>query len=124
MAVRVATKIAKDWFTPEDQKNDPEPTRYLLEPLDGVQFMNVAAHGEINAEGFFTPNQTGRLMLVKMGLVGWEHFYDRDSGDELEFRPNRIKFVPGDHLIEIANEILSRAALEAAEAKNLQSPSQ
>ena len=119
MATKALTGFTPTWFTPTDQrdKDIDRPTRYKLKPLDGIQFLEVAANGDTQADGTFMPNHKGRLLLLRNGIKGWENVVDHDD-ETLEFNIARIKFIPAPHLVECVNEILERSALGAADEKN------
>jgi hypothetical protein len=120
VAVRAITKLVAEWFTPSDQLELPDgenPTRYLLKPLNGLQFMELMPLGTINTQDHFAPTHAGRMLLLRYGLQGWEGVLD-ENGEPLEFNRRMFTAIPPSHLIECAHEILARSALEAAEAKN------
>lgn len=120
MAVQALTGLVAEWFTPSDQADDDAPARYKIKPLNGFQFMEVAQHGVIGTDGSFTPNHKGLLMLLHYGLKDWENVLDHE-GNALPFNLQRTKFIPTPHLVECANEILGRSALEAEAEKNSES---
>lgn len=117
MATKALTGLVAEWFTPEDQKDDEQPTRYKLKPLDGIQFMEVAANGDTLADGTFMPNHRGRLLLLRYGMKDWENVIDHD-GEKLEFNLARLKFIRAQHLVECSNELLTRSAMGDDDAKN------
>lgn len=119
MSVRALTGLAPEWYTPDDQKDDERPTRYKIKPLDGLQFLEVAANGEIAPDGSFTPNHAGRLLLLRYGIKDWENVDDAaKDGKPLKFNLARIKFLPVPHLVELSNVLLERSALGAQDQKN------
>lgn len=119
MSTKALTGLVAEWFTPTNQRGDEveDPTRYKIKPLDGLQFLEVASHGKVLANGDFLPDHTGRLLLLRHGLKDWENLLDH-AGEPLAFNLARIKFVPVDHLGEIASEILQLSALGAEDRKN------
>lgn len=119
MATKALTGLVAAWFTPSDQVGEDveDPTRYYIKPLDGLQFMEVAANGDILKDGSFIPSHTGRMLLLRHGLKGWENVLEPD-GKPLEFNLARIKFLNANHLIELTNEILERSSLGAEDQKN------
>lgn len=120
MTTKALTGLVAEWFTPADQADDETPTRYKLKPLNGLQFMEVAQHGNVDGDGAFTPNHKGRLLLLHHGLKDWENVVD-DKDESLGFNLARIKFIPTTHLVEISNELLMRSALGAEAEKNSES---
>ena len=95
MSTKALTGLKPEWFTPSDQRpalEDPElpesednpmievedPTRYKVKALDGIAFMEVAAHGEALFDGTFLPDHSGRLLLLHGGLKEWENLDDPD----------------------------------------------
>lgn len=117
MATKALTGLKSEWFTPNDQKENDQPTRYKLKPLDGLQFYEVCNNGEFRGDDSFIPNQTGRLLLLRYGMKEWENVLDHKD-KPLKFNISRIRLIPTGHLSEIVNRILEISALGAADEKN------
>lgn len=142
MATTARTGLVPEWFTPIDNR-DPEhspdelaefkaseeeppalepvenPTRYLIRPLDGVQFMEVMTHGVHTPAGDFIPSHAGRLLVLKYCLKGWENLSDPD-GSATEFSLPGMHKAPGHHLIECANHAIQISMPDAGDQKNSQ----
>lgn len=123
MATIALTGLIEEWFTPADQKDVEDPTRYRFKPLNGMQQMQVAPHGTYAGDGSFTPDHLGRTLTLRHALKGWDNLNDPTRGGQaLAFNHDRVKFVPPNHLLELVNHILAVSARGAEDEKN--SPSQ
>ena len=107
MAIQAIEKIAADWYTPESEREEESPTRFKIQPLNGLQHMEVL--GDLYKSGPFN--------AIRYGLVGWENFND-ENGKPINFSLENVKRVPPVYLSEISTEIINRSELGEAATKN------
>lgn len=100
--------ITKAPFISKHDKDKPGSVQviWMLQPLTGLQ------HMEITASGF--TDYSGAIM---MGLKGWKNFKDA-AGAEVEFSFENIARIPALYLQDIAFEILKRSSLDEEKTKN------
>lgn len=112
MAIKPVNVVAPFWFTPEDQRDDPNPTRFQLKALDGKQALEVLSgvHG-----GSMSPECVNSCL--KYGLVGWENFTEAD-GKPIKFVPTNYGRIPPETLSEIIGVIIDHTQLGEDDKKN------
>lgn len=101
--------IVKSPYVSKLEKDKPkeEQTTWMLQPLNGLQHMQVSS-------GVFGVDYSGALAV---GLTGWENFKD-ENGVEIEFSNENISRVPALYLQDIALEILKRSEMKDEKVKN------
>ena len=107
MAINAITKIAADWYTPESEREEENPTRFKIQPLNGLQHMEVL--NDLYKSGPFN--------ALRYGLVGWENFSD-ENGKEIKFSAKNIERIPPLLLSELSTEIVNRSELGEDATKN------
>lgn len=112
MAITPLAGLAPDWFTPESQKEDEKPTRFKIEPMDGLQYLELMNMGTVDEKGQFKPSTAGRKFMLSNCLKGWENF------GELEFNLENCRRIPPEILHELLNEIVIRSELDEGQEKN------
>jgi|GEM_PF-2376695 len=121
MAMKLAGGLVEGWYTlraEQDSENpDEKPTRFKLKPLTQIELLEVMSEGDSLSDGSFVPNHTGRLILLRRGLVGWDEVYD-SNGEKKEFSKSEANNLPAQVLGEIANEIILRSVLTEEEKKS------
>jgi len=115
MAIVPTEKMAPAMYTPPDQEGNPDPTRFRLKPLDGMEYLEVMPHIVVK-DGFINYDGEGMVKLIRFGLVGWENF--RDDGEEIPFSPFNVRRLTPLRLQGIAREIANRSQLTEDEAGN------
>jgi len=104
MAITICEKLVTDWYTPESEKDEAEPTRFRIKPMNGSQALQV-----LNTENL--------QLALTFGLIDWENVKNA-NGEQVEFKKPRISMLHANLLSEIANEIVSRSNLTGDEIKN------
>jgi len=126
MAMKLAAGLVEDWYTPVSERvsddpdslsdSDEKPTRFKLKPLTQIELLEVMSEGDSLSDGSFQPNHSGRLLLLRRGLVGWDEVY-RD-GEQVKFSKSEANSLPAQVLGELANEIIIRSVLTDEEKKS------
>lgn len=107
--------MVPSWYTPEAEEGEAAPAQFKIQPLNGMQYLEVIGHGTATADGLFIANHLGRQLLLKHGLKGWKNI-EGDDGDPLPFSVSNFDYLPPDILNELANKILTDSTL-AGEAR-------
>jgi hypothetical protein len=111
MAVRVAARLAAQWFTPASQEADISPARFLLKPLGTIEQLDLGGMIDSARQG-----QAADAVL-RMVVKDWENVVD-DAGAPLAFDAGRILDLPPELVLELAAEATRLAAMTRAEIKN------
>ena len=120
MAMKLAAGLVEDWYIPLDQRNledeTEKPSRFKLKGLTQIELLEVMGEGDSLADGSFVPNHTGRLLLFRRGLFGWDEVYNY-AGDLTKFSKSEGNNLPAQLLGELANEIIFRSVMSEDEKK-------
>jgi len=100
-------KLTRFWYTPECEREEESPARFLLQPLDGLQ-----------ATEAFNAGDMGLVILrtLRNGLKDWENVTKDDKS--LKCSPQNFRFIHADILDELASEIMTASKMNADEVKN------
>ncbi|MDQ1345048.1 MAG: hypothetical protein QG586_578 [Pseudomonadota bacterium] len=109
MAVRVAARLAPEWWTPASQAEETEPAQFLLAPLPSSVYLNARACVDDGRYG------DAAVMVADASVRGWRGV---TIGEDAEFARGKIRELPHGILVEVATEILARATLSETERKN------
>jgi len=116
MAIKTISVLAATWFVPKSEKDDMNPARFEVRPLDGMQYMEVM--NETSGTGVdLRISGRGLKLALQHGLVGWETVQDKD-GKNIEFSRNEVNRLPPILLTELAAEILDISELGEEAIKN------
>ena len=112
MTIKAVTDFIASWFTPDDQEGEETPARFLIKPLNGVQYAEIVT--EFNqATSMLTAS--GISKTLKYGLKDWEGI--EGSEGALTYDAKNLKYLPGDYHHLIAAEIISRSSVQEDEIK-------
>lgn len=117
MAITLQTKITPQWYTIESEVEEDQPAKFKIKPLDGEQYMEIFAEGEMTRNGDLKLTGLGLKMAVRHGVVGWENIFD-ESGKVLKFSTHNLKKLPMEILSELASEVVNRSSPDEVESKN------
>lgn len=113
MSITANTGLVPEWFTPEDQKNEDDPARIKVKPLDSKQMVEIQAFskedGGIAAEGLYR--------AFEISLVDWENINDA-QGKALKCTRTNIKALPIQVIAEAGAHAISISFLSEDETKN------
>lgn len=116
MAIRVMRGLQAEWYTPKSEAGESEPSKFQLQPLTGMQKMEVMCHGVATPDGMFRTDHDGQRLLLRYGVTGWVNVHD-EEGNPLEFTRQELEKLPMNILTELANEVLQRAVLQEVDRK-------
>ena len=112
MTLKALSKIAPDWYTPDGQKDKPNPTRFKIRPLTPPEYESL-----LEVEGINFVIRPGRYAdVLRMGLVDWENFSDENDQPVSHSIADHAR-IPGPIRIELATTILIRSRLTPEEKK-------
>lgn len=110
MAIRALKGLVPEWYTPESEAEETSPAQFKLQPLNGMQYLEVMSNGVVTPDGMFRANHSGRELLLKFGLKDWKNVEDHD-GAPLQFTPANFDYLPPEILTELGNKILTDSTL-------------
>lgn len=117
MPITAIDNLSPSWYTPECEKDEENPTRFNLRPLDGLEYMEVIAEVTKLESGDFSISSRGMQKAIRSGVVGWENFLG-SNGKDIKFSPHNINKIPPLILQELASEVIERSELGAEAEKN------
>ena len=117
MAIVASAPITQVKFIVEDDREDENPTKFDLKPLDGQQYMGVMAEGNLDKDGMMSFSESTMKTTLRYGLVGWENFDDAD-GKKVKFSRLNFGRLPVGVLTEIFSEIIRLSSLDEDDSKN------
>ncbi len=82
------TKIAPSWYVLEEERDKENPTRFKVEPLTSLQYLELTPEGRLDGNGNMILSGLGMRIALDYGLVDWENFNDAQG--------NAVPFVSGD----------------------------
>ncbi len=103
MAITIRERLAPSWYTPKSEQDEANPTRFRVQPLDGLQHMEVLGEVELR-DGRAIISARGFRLCAQGGIVGWEGVSDGD-GKPVEFAPSKLRLVDADVLLEVGLHI-------------------
>jgi hypothetical protein len=118
MAITALSGIAPEWYTPEQDGEEGDKTKFHLQPLTSMQHAEMFATCCIE-DGMVHLSDKSVQVCLKYGLIGWENFKD-ESGELIEFSRILISKVPGDTLFELAGRIFKTSMLGDTDKKKSQ----
>jgi len=117
MALTINTNISPAWYVLESEVNDELPAKFKIKPLDGEQYIEVFAEGEVTRLGDLKLNGLGLKMALRYGLTGWENINDANN-KPIKFSTHNIRKLPMEVLSELASEVINRSTPSEDEIKN------
>lgn len=114
--------VARSNFTPVDyiptsERDEENPTKFQLKPLNGMEHMRVLNHITTNADGETMVDDTGIELALKHGLIGATNLVDEDGNDVGLNRFTRNS-IPFGVLVELATKILAITNMTGDARKN------
>ena len=120
MAIKALNPFEPVWYTPKDEVDDENPTRFKIKGMNGVQFADVASEFILDDKREIQNiSKDGAVKALKYGLVDWENFAN-DKGT-VKFTKNinmNLQFIPYELIIELAMEIVAISDQTEDERKN------
>jgi len=116
MAIMALEGFTKYWFTPVDQKDDDQPARFELKPLNSYQLEHVLQGATITEDGLQSLHPNGIAYALKNGLKNWENI--GTSNGDLKFNFSNFEVLPMVHRQGIAIELVVKAMLSEEVEKN------
>lgn len=107
MAIKPLQQLSREWYTPESEKDEADPTQFELKPMTVEQFERVA---ELSEQGMNIPPKN-YAMVLRFGLVGWRNF-------DAKFTIANFSSIPLALRMELSTEIISRSVNSEDDIKN------
>ena len=117
MALYALGTMRAEFFTPESQKDDDNPTRFKIKGVDGAN-INTVMEGATFRDDMLFLSASGIRAALKFGLVDWENMLDPETESEIKFKQGKIRLIPWKEQQEIASEIVDRSNLMGEQTKN------
>ncbi len=118
MAITVNDKLTATWFTPSSERKGKAKNKagFLISPLTGMQYVGISSlnDDELDKSGITTDYIKA---LLDGGIKDWRNI-NKVDGKPLKFEVDLIDILPAEILMELATEIMNRAAVNEKERKN------
>jgi len=114
--MKALSKITPEWYTPEIEKNETEPTRFHIKGLSGSEFVEVMPFLVFTKDGYNITSEAVRP-LIKYGLLDWENFPDQEENPLVFSQANKFVFVPADIQYELARKIYHLTQITGEDTK-------
>ena len=115
MALNALSKVAPQWYTPDDEKGDDQPARFRLRPLTPPQLEEVF---EIDASGNINIPLEHYGRVLRNGLVDWENVNDPETGKPFKCTAFNHARLPSPLRMELAGEIIAASQITEDDKKN------
>ena len=119
--LKALNPLVPEWYTPEEEKEDPNPTEFLIRPLSGVERADVEfRHDELHGASM---TERGARVCLKHGLRGWKNFQDSEGPVKFnDINPEEnMRRLPLSLVTELAFQIWHKSHLNERALKNSQS---
>ena len=113
MAIKALSGITPEWYTPESEKGESNPTQFHVQPLSVEQFETVIA---VDRRGRLIVPASNYATVLEFGVIGWRNFTD-EKGDVAFSRAN-LSRIPTSVRMELATYITDLSLLREEEVKN------
>jgi len=117
MAITASAPITEVEYIVEDDREDENPTRFKLKPMDGQQYMGVMADGNIDQDGLMSFSERTMKNTLRYGLVNWDNLHDAE-GKAIKFSRLNFGRLPVGVLTELFSEIIRLSSLSEDDSKN------
>lgn len=113
----ILKKLGQYNYKLEAERDDPNATIYLLQPLNG--FNEIAVRQQITRldDSSFRMTPEGVRIATSNGLRGWINMRD-DNNKDVPFSSSLVELLPAEVLGELAWEIYTSSSLSEDERKN------
>jgi len=115
MTVTALTGLVPEWFTPKDEEDEDEQTKFKLHPLTTPQMAQIQVHYNVEAQRIVA---TGLYLACQFGVKDWENLLDHE-GHQMKFSKASLDVVPIELIAELGARILAMSVLTGEEEKNL-----
>ncbi len=118
MAMQALKRMAPFWYTPDGQKDDPNPTKFKVRGLNGNEQGYIQPELKIDETTKMVSGMSGRGLELTLayGLLGWENFLDEDGG-QVAYSPLNFGRVDLVTRTELAMQILAASFVTPEEKK-------
>lgn len=117
MSITALTGLVPEWYTPISQKDEDDPARFKLTPLDTKQMVEIQSYHITDGKGNGRISPEGLYRAFEISILEWENVNDR-TGKPLKCTRNNIKTIPVDLIAELGAEAVSVSFLTDDDAKN------
>lgn len=119
MALKLNSGLVPQWYTPEDQQDDPRPARFQLAPLSGLYVLGLSSSF---VGGEFKLTEAQAEDILRRSLVGWDGI-DDEHGNPLPCKPEHFHLLGAELAGELVGVALNSSSLAEEEKKSSPSPS-
>lgn len=113
MSITALTGLVPEWFTPESQKDEDDPARFKVKPLDSKQMVEIQqfhTDAGIAAEGLYR--------AMEISILEWENVFDA-QGKKLKCTRHNVKAIPIEIIAEVGAHAISVSFITEDDEKNL-----
>lgn len=119
MAIKAKQTITPSWFVPKSEEGQPNPSRFQVRPLTGVEKHDLEMHQDAN--GDWRASSRTVYSVLEHALLSWENVLD-DKGEPLAFdrfnKKNSLDSLPAEVVGEIFGEVVLKSHLSGEQEKN------
>lgn len=117
MAIKANTGLVSQWYTPIGEREEDQPARFKLKPLDQMTYLEVISSCEQNPDGTIAVNRRALDKCLKSAIEDWEQVFDQ-SEKPLKCSWVNHKHLPYEILVELFQEVLTVSTLTEDDKKN------
>jgi len=116
MAIKTIVGITPYWYTPDEEKEESNPARFRLVPLNSEQLDQAMEGAKIEGDGLLRLTPNGIRAALAAGISEWENVAS-DEGALPCIQANH-KYLPWVLRMSLASEIVNSAMLREGDLKN------
>ncbi len=120
MAIKAKTPLAPYWYTPKDEKDSANPTRFRIRALTGIECQDIEIHKD--ARGNYRVSATSANAILGYALLDWENLPHPESGEPLKFdmqdKAESLSWLHADIITELVWEVVVKSRLTEDQEKN------
>lgn len=121
--IRLPAKVAPAWYTPESERNDPQPTRFLCNPLPASVLVELNQHRFPRADGEEGITGAGILLTLRRGISDVENLAGPDGKVLEHYTAAALYDLPPSIMMELALHLIAGSTLSEGERKKSPPPS-
>ena len=119
MPIQAKPTISPFWYTPKSEEGLPNPTRFLLKPLNGIELQDAELYKDASGQ-WRAPARSVELVLGH-GLKDWEGVVNAE-GEKVNFNKfnqrESLNSLSSEIVAELFAEILIKSQVSEEQRKN------
>ncbi len=115
MAITVSTKLTPEMYTPLQEREETNPTRFQLKPLTGAEYIDIMCHMISDGEGGQRLSKDGIEKIIRYSVLSVENLLNEKGNPIKKFRSDMLGPIL---LSELAAHIMEISEIGDTERKN------